>query len=263
MVVDDAMRREQPDRAFATLGSIEQINPQVASLTRGRLNLGLGRAADALHDIEKVVAIENAGTEVRRWAAEVRIRAHLLLDQQSLALGVCDQLQISLRENKIDASIATADVLLMNGKQTAASEVLAEIAANQENSLHTIDQVLARAVHVMKPSRIRALVEALLTYRPNDPVLLLYQAEAIAPDDDLVSERILKAVIARHPQSPRALMEMASLMRKVQPDEAVRIYQELSKVGGRTGETAQRLLEEMTASRSKPSSSASVEGISE
>ncbi len=268
MVVGDAMRREQPDRAFATLGSVEQINPQLASLSRGRLNLGLSRAADALHDIEKVVAIENVGTEVRRWAAEVRIRAYLLLDQQPLALGVCDQLAISLRENKIDAAIAAADVLLLYGKPTAAAEVLAEIAAGQENTPYTMDRVLARAQRVMKPSRIRGLVDALLMYRPNDPVLLIYQAGAMIPEDDLVSERILKALIARHPQSPRALMEMADLMRQVQPDEAVRIYQELSKRGGRTGEAARQLLEEMTAGRNKPSStapssSASVEGITE
>lgn len=268
MVVGDAMRREQPDRAFATLGSVEQINPQLASLSRSRLNLGLSRAADALHDIEKVVAIENAGTEVRRWASEVRIRAHLMLDQQPLALGVCDQLAISLRENKVDAAIAAADVLLLYGKPTAAAEVLAEIAANQENTPYTIDRVLARAQVVMKPTRILGLVDALLMYRPNDPVLQIYQASAMVSEDDLVSERILKTLIARHPQSPRALMEMASLMRQVQPDEAVRIYQELSKQGGRTGETAQQLLEEMTTGRNKPSStvpssSASVEGITE
>lgn len=263
MVVIDALRRDQPDRAYALLGSVEQVNPQLANLSRGRLNVGAGRAADALHDTEKVLANENVDSEIRRWAAEVQVRAHLLLDQQANAVGVFDQLALTLKEHQADAAQASADVLLAYGKAVAAAEVLSEVISRPDNSPRVLDQLLARAQTVMKPTRLRSLVDTLLSYRPGEPVLLLYQAQATSYEDDIVAERIFKTLLSRYPQSPRVLMEMAEMMRRVQPDEAVRIYTALSKKGGRVGSVAQQALESMTKPGSKPSSSASVEGLNE
>ena len=262
-VVADAIQHDQPDRAYAILGVAGQVNIQLASLTRGRLNLGMGRPADALHDVEQVVANENANTEVRRWASEVRARAHLMLDQQSLAVGVFDMLAQSQMDQRIELRQAAADVLIAFGKPTAAAEVLSEIVSMADNPSRNMDQLLARAELTMKPSRVRTIVETLLTYRANDPVLLLYQARAIASEDDLVAERVIKSVLAREPNAVRALMEMAQLMRKIQPDETRRIYTELSKLGGRAGAAAQQSLDEMNQGGTKPSSAASVEGITE
>lgn len=263
MVVIDAMRRDQPDRAYAVLGSIDPLNSQLANLSRARLNVSNGRAADALHDTDKVLANESVDSDIRRWTAEVQARALLMLDQQANAVGVFDQLALTLKEHQADAAQSGADVLLLFGKSTAAAEVLSEVISRPDNSPRMLDQLLVRAQLVMKPSRVRSLVDTLLSYRANEPVLLLYQARATSHEDDIVAERIFKSLLSRFQQSPRVLMEMAEMMRRVQPDEAVRIYTALTKRGGRVGAAAQQLLDSMNKSGTKPSSSASVEGFTE
>jgi len=256
VTVADALRRDQPDRAYAVLGLAEGINPQLAHLARARLNLGLGRAADALHDVEKAVAAENAGTEPRRWAAEVRVRAFLLLDQSPMAITTLDQLAHTLTEHHKDASLATADVLVAFGKPAAAAEVLAGLLTDTTNAPRLLDRMLARAETVMKPTRLRSLIEALLGQRANDPVLLLYQARVVAADDDVVAERLVRRVLTLKPKAPRAMMELAELLRLLQPDEARRIYKELSLRGGRSAEAAQQVLDSMNGREPKSPTSA-------
>lgn len=260
MVVIDALRRDQPDRAYSVLAVAERINPQVANLTRARLSVGLGHPAEALNQIEQMVASENAGTEVRRWAEEVRVRAHLLLDQQTMAVGMLDQLALTLKGHKADVQMAAADVLVEFGKSAGAAELLSQLLSMTDNSPRTLDRLLARAEAVMKPSRLKAVIEMLSARGDDHPVLLLYQARATAHEDDVVAERLIRRVLSTHEGSARALMEMAELLRTVQPDESKRIYRQLLLRGGRSAEAAQRMMDPVNLRQAEPPVSANLEG---
>jgi hypothetical protein len=178
-------------------------------------------------------------------------------------VSVFDQLAATLGEHRLDASLAAVDVLIEYGKPGGAAEVLSELLSSADNPPRMVDRMLARAETVMKPSRLRALVDTLLTTRPNDPVLLLYQARAMAFEDDVVAERVVRTVLSRNPQSPRVLMQLAELLRQVQPDESRKIYKDLTLRGGRTAEAAQRLLDGMNARQSPQPVTASREGPQE
>lgn len=173
-------------------------------------------------------------------AAELRARGHLMLDQQSLAVGVFDQLSSSVREHRPEARVGAADVLIAVGKPYAAAEILSELASAPEMPARMLDQVLARAWLVMEPARMRALVDAMLNFRPEDPLLLLYQAKLAGLEDTAVAERMMKNVLARRAGAPRAMLELAVLLRPVQADESRRLLEELINRGGRVAEAAQR-----------------------
>ncbi len=251
--VIDAVRKNQADLAYVRIGLAEQTNPKLAHLARGRYNMSLGRTAEALHDAEMLVREEDAHTEVRRWAAEVRAGVHLLLDQHSLAVGVLDQLAATVGESEIDVKIAVVDVLIASGKPHAAAELLSGLLATPETPPRIMDQLLARAAKVMKTSRLRALVDNLLSFRAKDPVLLLYQARLAAEEDFIVGERMLRSLIKQHPDAPRPLMELAAVLRAIQPDESRRIYTNLTKRGGSIGAAAQRALDQMSRAFFAPS----------
>ena len=252
VTVIDAVRKNQADLAYVRIGLAEQANPRLAHLARGRYNMSLGRTAEALHDAEMLVREEDAHTEVRRWAAEVRAGVHLLLDQQPLAVSVFDQLALTGGEGTMDSRIAVIDVLMASGKGHAAAELLSGLLATPETPARVMDQLLARAQLVMKPGRLRALVDSLLTFRAKEPVLLLYQARLAAEEDFVVGERMLRSLIKQRPDAPRPLMELAAVLRTIQPDESRRIYANLIKRGGSIGAAAQRALDQMSRAFSSP-----------
>jgi hypothetical protein len=149
-------------------------------------------------------------------------------------------------------------VLITMDKPFAASEVLSQLASAPQTPARVLDQILARAWQVMEPARMRALVDAMLNFRPDDPLLLLYQAKLAGLEDSAVAERMMKNVLARRPGAPRAVMELAILLRPVQADESRRLLDDLIQRGGRVAEAAQR---QRDGVRPQPARADALEGL--
>ncbi|MEX2213379.1 MAG: hypothetical protein WD768_04585 [Phycisphaeraceae bacterium] len=261
--VADALGRNQPDRAYALLGVADVINPKVAHLSRGRMNLALGRASEALQSSELIVNDVNLDSELRRWAMEIRARAHIALEQDAIAAGMFDQLGAAMKAHGTDLKMRSVDVYLLLGKKYAAAEVLSQLLATPELSPWLRDQLLARGLLVMNPSRLRASVEAVLVRETNDLLLLAYQAKTAAEEDVFVAENMLKSLLIRRPGSPRTLFIQASVVRRFQPDQARAIYEKLSAYPGSVGQAARDAIMEMeqpAAPSSRDSSPANEEG---
>lgn len=245
VILRESIDQSQPDKAYSWLGQVQLLNPELAHFARAKLNLVFNKPADAITEATAMISNELPQSELRRWSADVRAMAFAQMDQPLLAVSTFDQLQLSLREHRFEIRLNSADVLAEMGKTSGATEILSRLLARSLNKPDMIDRMLSRAVLVMKPNQIKAMIETLLSYNPNDTMLLLYQAKLSADEDHLVAERRFKNVMAKRKGAPRALMEWAKFNRSFQPDESVRVYRQLAKRGGSIGAIARRELNEI------------------
>ncbi len=236
----------EAEKAYSWLGQVQVLNPELAKFSRALLNLSLNKPADALTEAESMIMDQKPQSELRRWSAEVRAIAFAQMDQPQMAVSTFDQLMLTMKEHAVETRIHSADVLAEMGKTSGSAEILSRLLARSQNPPHLIDRMLSRAVTVMKPRQVRALVETLLSYNPNDSILLLYQAKLTADVDNFLAEKRFKNILKKEPGAPRALMEWAAFNQAIQPDESIRIYEKLADRGGSVGDAAQRKLEQMT-----------------
>lgn len=246
LLMRQSMARNEADKAYSWLGQVQLLNPHLARLARARLNLALNKPADALTEAESMIMDESPQSELRRWSAEARAIAFAQMDQPQLAVSTFDQLMLTMKEHSLETRIYSADVLAEMGKTSGAAEILSRLLARSENPPHIVDRMLSRAIIVMKPRQMRALVDTLLSYTPNEPVLLLYQAKLTIDEDEFLAEKRFKNVMNKEPGSPRTLMEWAAFNQKIQPDESIRIYRKLAERGGSVGDAAQHQLDLMS-----------------
>jgi tetratricopeptide (TPR) repeat protein len=254
VAIGHAIREDQMDRALALIAMARQINPELALLTKARLHLVTGNPAEARRQAMAAIRNEPIGAELRRWAVEVRIEAHLEMKQLQLAVGAADQLALHATEHRRQTQMVTADVLLAAGRKHGASQVLSRLLSPADNSARLMDQLLTRAQTVMKPSRIKAILDSLLALRDDDSTLLMYQARLAAHDNLLAAERVRESLLAEHPDSIRLMMEGAVMQERHQPDQAIRLYRKLLGRGGWAARAAQQAIDRIVQPPSEPRS---------
>lgn len=205
--VRHALEKSDPTAAKITIEIADRINPEMARLARGRMNLALRNPREALEAASAVGRDEATDSEVRVQATEITARANLLIGQPELAAGAFETLAFSMEDrSKLPMRLSALDVLVRTQRDRKAAVVIGTLAADAETRPDITDQVLVRAAIVMTPQRLDALIETLRLRRPDEPVLWLHQSHALlAAGNTEEASRLCDRLKTVAPSAPRVL----------------------------------------------------------
>lgn len=221
-----------------------QANRPLGMLLSARLNLAIGRHLDALHDAE-LLAQETADSQWRWLVGEVRGHVYLINGQPDVAEAGFENLALSMPHHLWTMRIAAVDVLLAAGRQPGAAAQISTLLADPRLPARETDMLLARSRLVMSHLRQVKMLQGLLRYKPDDSLLLLYQAQAMAESGDAVGAGLLLDQLQRkHPASLR-VWRLAGQMAMIsgQVDQAMQAYQKLLQASGEAAKVARDDLE--------------------
>ncbi|MEX0774947.1 MAG: tetratricopeptide repeat protein [Phycisphaeraceae bacterium] len=235
-----AAQRDDTTAAQTWLLAGRQVNQQLSELAEARFDLALGRASDALHTAERMIGSEPGGSDLRVQAGEVRARIHLLQGNIEIAAGVFENLALSTTYRRDGLQLAIADVYLAAQRTPSVAASITTFLADPHSLPSRQDSLLARAAQVLPPQRIANLADSLLRYHPGEPILLVYKAQALIDQGDLQGAgAIMPRLVTYRPDAPRVMLLQARLAQaQGQVDQAMRTYQRLLELGGRSAAAA-------------------------
>jgi hypothetical protein len=247
LAVKQSLMRQGAEEARRWIALAQGINPELAGLTRARLELALGRPAAALKGLGPVGHDTGRMAGPAESAAEVRVHADLLLGDVAAAESEFDDTALLGGEARTAMYLRWADVLLEAGRAPGAVATLKIRLSEGGLSPRSMDQLLCRCIAVMPPEQFQALLAELQTAKPGDALLLLYQAQAAAGRGDLAgAEEFVGRALKTEPEAPRALMALARLAgRRGRSVEARALYRQLMGRRGRVAAAAAAELEQL------------------
>lgn len=179
MLVRAALERNTLTDARLAIETAEKLNPEMALLAKGRLSLALRRPREALEAAGIVGRDEATDSEIRVQAAEIAARANLLIGQADVATATFDTLAYSMSDRKLPMRLTAIDVLVRSGKNQQAATAISSLTADAQSSPGMLDALLVRAQTVMLPQRFEALLNTIMLYLPEEPMLWLHQARVL------------------------------------------------------------------------------------
>lgn len=215
-VIGVAQARSDETLAGSALALARTINPKLAALARARVQLALNRPFEALHEFDAAVQEQVAVVDVEFLyrAAPVRARANLVAGRVELASGEFQNLAMSMPQLKWSLGVAASDVLYDVGRDRQSTATLAALLADSsamQVPVRTLDAILTRAMARMTPDRLAGLIHAMLRFRENDPILMLYKARCHLAMGELNEARqLVDRAREQHPDALRVrqLQEM-------------------------------------------------------
>lgn len=214
MLVRAALERNDVTDAKLAIEAAEKLNPEMARLAKGRLSLALRRPREALEAAGIVGRDEATDSEIRVQAAEIAARGNLLIGQTDVATAAFDTLAYSMTDRKLPMRLLAIDVLIRAGKSQHAATMISSLSADVQGSPAMLDALLVRAAAVMPPQRLDALLNTIMLYVPEEPMLWLHQAHVLLAmgKTDLagqVTDRLMRIA----PGAPRVRALVAELDR--------------------------------------------------
>jgi len=157
---------------------------------------------------------EATDSEVRVQAAEIAARGNLLIGQTDVATAAFDTLAYSMTDRKLPMRLLAIDVLIRAGKSQHAATMISSLSADVQGSPAMLDALLVRAAAVMPPQRLDALLNTIMLYVPEEPMLWLHQAHVLLAMGKIdlagqVTDRLMRIA----PGAPRVRALVAELDR--------------------------------------------------
>ncbi|MCE9589514.1 MAG: hypothetical protein K8S99_03205 [Planctomycetes bacterium] len=220
MFMRTELERDDVVGAKLAIEATQKLNPEMARLATGRLNLAQRYPREAMEEADVVGHDEAADSEVRIQAAEIAARAYLLVGQSEMATFAFDSLSYSMPDRKLDMRMHALDILILSRKTATASA--SSLAVEAQNARAVLDRVLVRAATIMPPQRLNVLIDNILLYQPNEPILWLHQANAQVASGELGrARRLLERLRQVVPDAPR-IAELARSIEHAQTQPATR-----------------------------------------
>lgn len=248
-----AIERKDIQAAQQLIVKAREVDPLLARLVECRANIAMRHATDALHGATILMRDERAGVLLNFYGAESAAQAHVLNGSPELAVGLIENLGLGAPYRLIPLKLAAADVLLESRRDTEGIAALVAVMADRRVEARWLDQMLARAAAITNPQRMTRLTNLLLHIRVDDPLVLVYQAWALAQLGNRTGAHdALARAATQRPDSPRVLMLRAALQRaEGRTGEARAIYEKLLEHDGRVADAARRELSKLGRSAAR------------
>lgn len=221
-----------------------RINAKLGLLARSRLHLARGDHAGALHDATMMTRDEPVGSFVRYYGGEINARAHLAAGSSELAVNVLENLAISSPMGQMRVKLAAIDALAQVERDNAAIAAVIAMTDDVDLEPRWLDRLMARAEVVMPARRRVGMIDAMLDRMGDEPLLLVYKAQALIESGDLTSaHQALALATMKRPDAPRVKMLQATLAQSLgSQDAADAIYRSMVETPGRAGIAARMQL---------------------
>jgi len=252
MALSDAWVRGRQDQVEAWIELAERHNPMSARLAEASWELAHGRAMQALMHAQLADRRQDSGSNLARRAADLIARGYLMTGQINRAVGVLDSVALAAPRQRLELKLAASELLMDAGDAGRASAVLADALKDASIPAADQDELLSRAVVVMPANQLLNIVDSLLQFSEDAPVLLFYKARVLADEGRYDSARlILSKLGSRFPKSPRVWLLAASVEASAgRADSAKRFYGRVLEMGGAAAAAARRAMgtDELTVS---------------
>ncbi|MBI1336489.1 MAG: hypothetical protein GC164_05955 [Phycisphaera sp.] len=197
---------DHPEASDAILRNIEPINPDVAALARGRLQLARLDAPGAVETLSTLRSRDVLGKELLLRVSDPIARARLSMGRADQAAGEFYNLIISLPHERLNLQRIAVDVMIHNGDTRDAVSSLAGLLTDSSATDDVLDDLLDRAAVLMSADRVLNLIDARLELVPKDAVLRLYRATILmSMDRNDEAYQAATLLLRDFPDSPRAL----------------------------------------------------------